>query len=131
MYYEYQKSFALKGAAGAEKIKGLMEGLRSDPPREIQGSDVTVIKDYLVRKLYKPVSGEQEELSGLPPSNVLQFYTSDDVKVSVRPSGTEPKIKFYFGLRIPVSGSISETRALLNEKAAEVSDDVFKRCGLN
>ncbi len=130
MYFEYQKSFALKGAAGAEKIKALMEDLRADPPREISGSQVTVIKDYLARKVIKPASGEQEELSGLPQSNVLQFYTADDVKVSVRPSGTEPKIKFYFGLRVPVSGSISETRALLDEKAAKVSNDVFKRCGL-
>jgi phosphoglucomutase len=130
MYLEYQKSFALKGAAGAEKIKALMEALREDPPGKISGSEVIVIKDYLTRKLIKPGTGE-EEFSGLPVSNVLQFFTADDVKVSVRPSGTEPKIKFYFGLKVPVSGSIEETRALLNKKAQKVSEDVFKRCGLN
>jgi phosphoglucomutase len=131
MYLEYQKSFALRGAEGAKEIKALMEELRSHPPRKISGSEVTLIKDYLEGRLLRPGAGKSEELSGFPPSDVLQFYTADDVKVSVRPSGTEPKIKFYFGLRIPVSGSIENTGTLLDEKAEKVSGDIFERCGLS
>lgn len=130
MYLEYQKSFALKGAEGAQKIKALMQDLRKNPPDSIAGGKVTVIKDYLFKKVTRSDDGSEEVIAGLPESNVIQFYTDDNIKVSVRPSGTEPKIKFYFALKMPVSGSTEKTNSLLKEKAVKVSDEVFRRCGL-
>ncbi|KPJ86852.1 MAG: hypothetical protein AMS17_10695, partial [Spirochaetes bacterium DG_61] len=59
-----------------------------------------------------------------------QFYTGDGVKVSARPSGTEPKIKFYFGFSMPMVGSIKETKRTLDDKYNRVSEELLKRCGL-
>ena len=90
--YGYRKeglvSVVRKGKSGAEEIAAIMAGLRADPPKDLCGSPVTKIIDYL-----------EPEKTGQPKSNVLQiFYEAGDV-VSVRPSGTEPKIKFYFGAK--------------------------------
>lgn len=79
-------SLVRKGKTGAEEIRQIMADLRSCPPVEIVGSKVIKVIDY-----------EQPEKTGMPKSNVLQFFNADGDVVSVRPSGTEPKIKFYFG----------------------------------
>ena len=75
-----------EGKEGAEEIAGIMVEMRNNPPKALAGSPVVKVIDYL-----KP------EETGLPSSNVLQFYSAEGDVVSVRPSGTEPKIKFYFG----------------------------------
>ena len=90
--YGYRKeglvSVVRKGISGAEEIRNMMAALRSDPPKELCGSPVTKVIDYL-----------EPEKTGQPSSNVLQFFDEAGDVVSVRPSGTEPKIKFYFGAK--------------------------------
>ena len=81
-------SIVRKGISGAAEIKKIMDELRSNPPKELCGSPVTKVIDYL-----------EPEKTGLPSSNVLQFFDEAGDVVSVRPSGTEPKIKFYFGAK--------------------------------
>ncbi len=82
------------GKSGADEIKAMMERFRSDRPKEIAGSPVVLTKDYAVLKTYD-AEGNAAELDMPEKSNVLQWFTADGLKVSVRPSGTEPKIKFY------------------------------------
>lgn len=84
-----------KGAEGAAEIKSMMEGYRNNPPKEIAGSRVVMLNDYLAQLSTDLVTGRQTRLL-LEKSNVLQFFLADGTKISVRPSGTEPKIKFYF-----------------------------------
>lgn len=86
------------GKSGAEEIKAMMDNFRANPPKEIGGSAVSLIKDYEALKQ----TGAEGKVSGLDmpePSNVLQFFTEDGTKISVRPSGTEPKIKFYIEVK--------------------------------
>lgn len=87
LYKESLISLTKKGKAGLEEIQAMMKGYRENPPASIAGSPVVKVIDY-----------NKPEETGLPKSNVLQFYTEDGSVVSVRPSGTEPKIKFYFGV---------------------------------
>jgi phosphoglucomutase len=84
-----------KGAEGAAEIKMMMEGYRNNPPAMISGSKVIRINDYLTQVSSDIATGKKNPLK-LPKSDVLQFFLSDGTKISVRPSGTEPKIKFYF-----------------------------------
>lgn len=97
-YWERLISVVKKGKAGAEEIQQMMADYRSNPPKQINGSDVVMIKDYQASNC-KDVKKGEESVIDLPKSNVLQFFTEDGSKVSVRPSGTEPKIKFYFGVK--------------------------------
>ena len=83
-----------KGQKGAEEIQNMMKNFRQSPPEQLGGSKVSTIKDYKTQEAKNVASGEVSEID-LPVSNVLQFVTEDDTIVSVRPSGTEPKIKFY------------------------------------
>ena len=76
----------------------MMENFRKNPPKTLGGSDVTFIHDYQFQKTIHLKTGTSEPIL-LPISNVLQFITDDGSKISVRPSGTEPKIKFYFGVK--------------------------------
>lgn len=90
--YGYRKesltSLVRKGKSGVEEIAAIMSGYRQNPPKDLAGSAVVRVVDYL-----------EPEKTGLPKSNVLQFFSKDGDVVSVRPSGTEPKIKFYFGAK--------------------------------
>ena len=129
-YLEYQRSFVLKGIEGAEKIKGIMERLRENPPAEIDGAKVVLIKDFLKQESIDKNNNLVEKIDGLPKSNVLQFYTLDNVKISIRPSGTEPKIKFYFAVNKDFSGNLLEMKNYLNNKYKKVSEDLFRMCGL-
>ncbi len=97
-YKEKLKSVTRKGKEGAEEIKKMMESLRSDPPKIINHSGVVMIKDYL-KQSEIDLENHTEQKINLPKSDVLQFYLKDGSKISVRPSGTEPKIKFYFSVR--------------------------------
>jgi len=84
-----------KGAEGAAEIKSMMEGYRTSPPVSIAGSRVARINDYQLQVSTDPATGIKTPLD-FEKSNVLQFFLADGTKISVRPSGTEPKIKFYF-----------------------------------
>jgi len=86
-----------KGKSGAEEIQKMMEGFRDDPPKTLGGSPVREIRDYLEQFSLNTLTGEKSSID-LPKSNVLQFLLEDGSKISVRPSGTEPKIKFYFSV---------------------------------
>lgn len=97
-YKEDLLSMTKKGKSGNEEIKQMMVDYRSNPPKEIAGSKVVYIKDYQLQTSTNLQTGNVEVIN-LPKSNVLQFFTEDGSKVSVRPSGTEPKIKFYFGVK--------------------------------
>lgn len=97
LYHESLKSITKQGLQGADEIKAMMEGFRNSPPSSLAGSQVTTIIDYL-EGVEKWSDGTQKAIQ-LPQSNVLQFITADGTKVSIRPSGTEPKIKFYFSVK--------------------------------
>jgi phosphoglucomutase len=96
-YKEDLLSITKKGKEGLEEIKQMMVNYRNHPPKEINGSKVICIKDYLLHEAKDCVTGKTERID-LPTSDVLQFYTEDGSKISVRPSGTEPKIKYYFAV---------------------------------
>lgn len=83
------------GKSGAEEIQQMMTNFRQNPPKEIGGSPLVCIKDYQTLLATNPATGETETLDFPAKSNVLQFFTVDSSKISIRPSGTEPKIKFY------------------------------------
>ncbi len=91
-----------KGRTGAEEIKKMMDQFRSSPPQSIAGSDVVLIHDYQMQKTFDQISDLRYDIT-LPKSNVIQYITADGTKVSLRPSGTEPKIKFYFSVREPLA----------------------------
>ena len=97
-YKEGLLSVVRKGKSGAEEIQQMMKDYRDNPPSEINGSKVVCIKDYKLHESTDLTTGKKEPIT-LPTSNVLQFFTADGNKVTVRPSGTEPKIKFYFGVK--------------------------------
>jgi phosphoglucomutase len=97
-YKESLLSITRKGQSGAAEIQQMMVSYRLHPPDEINGSRVIKIKDYKTG-VEKELDNGTETGIDLPKSNVLQFFTADDSVISVRPSGTEPKIKFYFGVR--------------------------------
>ncbi len=92
-------SVVRKGKSGAEEIIEMMKNFSSNPPKEIAGSKVTYIKDYETLKMTNVVTGEVTDLIMPTTANVLQYFTEDGTKISVRPSGTEPKIKFYIEVR--------------------------------
>jgi len=92
-------SVVRKGKSGVEEIAQMMHDFRSNPPKEIAGSKVSLIKDYETLKLTNIASGEVSDLIMPTTSNVIQYFTEDGSKISVRPSGTEPKIKFYIEVR--------------------------------
>ncbi len=92
-------SVVRKGKSGAEEIVQMMRNFRTNPPKEIAGSKVSVIKDYETLKMTNVSSAAVSELDFPCTSNVLQYFTEDGTKISVRPSGTEPKIKFYIEVR--------------------------------
>lgn len=91
-----QKSFTCEGQSGIEKIKAITEELRANPPAEIAGSKVAVIKD-IKSSVCKNLKTNEETKINLPKSNVLCYYLEDGDSLIVRPSGTEPKIKIYIG----------------------------------
>jgi phosphoglucomutase len=101
-YKEHLISVVRKGKAGAEEIQAMMDNFRSTPPTALAGSEVCMIKDY-AESVSKNVTNNTEEVIDLPKSNVIQFFTKDGDKITVRPSGTEPKIKFYFSVKAPLN----------------------------
>ncbi len=113
-YKEGLVSITRPGLDGVAQIERMMREFRSNPPREILGSPVVKVRDILK----EPVDGER--------SNVLQFFTADGTKVSVRPSGTEPKIKFYFGVCAPLASvdDFDRTETLLDTKIEEIKREL-------
>ena len=96
-YKESQTALTFKGIEGAEKIKLIMDNLRSNPPMELAGLKVLEFRDYQAN-IVKDFRNNETRETGLPKSNVLYFDLENSSWCCVRPSGTEPKIKFYFGV---------------------------------
>ncbi|MFK7932252.1 MAG: phospho-sugar mutase, partial [Saprospiraceae bacterium] len=122
-----EKLIAIKraGKAGAEEIQALLKNLRENPPSALGGSKVLTIKDYQSSESKDMASGKIEKID-LPQSNVLQFFTEDGSIVSARPSGTEPKIKFYCSVNEPLT-SKAEYNAVatkLDEKLDQILTDL-------
>jgi phosphoglucomutase len=113
-----------KGKAGQEEIKEMMKSFRSNPPKTLGGSDVVRINDILDSTSVDLVSGHKNKIA-LPKSNVLQFYMEDGSKVTARPSGTEPKIKFYFSvnLKLKEADCYAEVKEKLDSKIEALKKD--------
>ena len=129
--YGYSKETTINvvkpGKSGADEIKAMMENFRANPPKEIGGSKVVLAKDY---KILKATDGEGNvtDLDMPETSNALQYFTEDGTKISVRPSGTEPKIKFY----VEVKGEMGCAKCYANAEAAalEKVEAVKKSLGI-
>ncbi len=131
IYLEYgfykEKLIAItkKGKSGAEEIQAMMDKFRSNPPAVIAGSKVITIKDYKSSESKNTADGAIEKMD-LPSSNVLQFFTEDGSIISARPSGTEPKIKFYCSVNEPLAsrGEFEAVEAKLDAKLNQVMMDL-------
>ncbi len=130
-YYEDLISLRKEGKAGADEIQQMMADLRNNPPASVGGAKPVVILDYktLVRRDLKSTKETIIEGRGIESSNVIQLLLEDGSKVSARPSGTEPKIKFYFSVHQPLEdpADFDSTRRALQEKVAAIQEDLGLR----
>lgn len=120
-YKEHLIAMVKKGMDGAAQIKQMMVDLRSNPLKEIDGSKVTFLCDYQSSIQKNLITGE-EIVMDIPKSNVLIYHTEDGTKVAARPSGTEPKIKFYFSVKAPLRNSknATEVERILDAKIQRI-----------
>ena len=118
-------SVVRKGKSGAEEIVAMMKSFRANPLKELAGSPVICVKDYDSLEALNPVTGEKSKLDMPVTSNVLQYFTADGSKVSIRPSGTEPKIKFYIEVRGIKMDSYADYDAA--NAAADVKIEAIKK----
>ncbi|AMJ66378.1 phospho-sugar mutase [Hymenobacter sp. PAMC 26628] len=125
LYQEDLISLTKKGQRGAEEIQEMMAGLRQRPPATIAGQPVVEIRDYQTGQIRDLRTGVATE-TGMESSNVLQFILEDGSKISARPSGTEPKIKFYFSVRHPLKSVVDFelTQRQAKEKIQAIIDDM-------
>ncbi|WP_430815078.1 phospho-sugar mutase [Carboxylicivirga sp. RSCT41] len=117
-----------EGKSGADEIKQLMTNFRTTPPQTLAGDKVSIIKDYSKLDAFHVLENRHEAIDLPGESNVLQFFTENGYKVSVRPSGTEPKIKFYMEVKVPMNSKDEFYPA--NEKADAIIDDIAKDLGI-
>ena len=110
---------------GQQQIAAMMESYRSNPPKAIAGSEVVQLLDYEKQSGKNPKTGESWKID-LPKSNVLQFILADGTKISARPSGTEPKIKFYFSVhtKLKSAAEFDATWKSLDDKIKGVISDM-------
>ena len=114
------------GKTGAEEIQAMMKEVRENPPVSLGGSKVDVVKDYATLEKTNLLAGTKEKMDMPTTSNVLQYFTEDRSKVSIRPSGTEPKIKFYIEVKTPMASPAEYdiAIALADEKIEAVKKDL-------
>ena len=110
-YADKGMNMVRKGREGAEEIKAMMRNFRENPPKELAGQTIVKILDYASLTSLDVASGKQSALEMPTTSNVLLYYTDGGIKLSIRPSGTEPKIKFYICVKEPVSKREDLTKA--------------------
>ncbi len=124
-YKEHLISITKKGMDGQEQIAAMMEAYRNNPPKVINGSDVVQLLDYELQKGTNPQTGEEWPIE-LPKSNVLQFILADGSSISARPSGTEPKIKFYFSVNTKLNSAaeFEKVNAAMEDKIKQVIEDM-------
>ena len=123
-YKDDIQSITLKGIEGLQKIQQIMDTLRKNPPAEIGGYTVLKARDYQADTIKDTVTGEVTK-TGLPSSNVLYYDLSDDAWVCVRPSGTEPKVKFYYGIKGNSLADAEEKSAKLGEEVLAMIDAIL------
>lgn len=124
-YLEHLISITKKGMRGQEEIAEMMQGYRNNPPKVINGSPVVQLLDYQLQVGKNLQTGESHDIT-LPKSNVLQFILEDGTQISARPSGTEPKIKFYFSVNTKLQSKekYDETHAMLEARIKGIIDDM-------
>ena len=124
-YYENLISLTKKGMNGQKEIADMMTGFRNNPPATIYGAKVITLLDYQLQIGTNLLTGETFPIS-LPKSNVLQFLTEDGTKISARPSGTEPKIKFYFSVNTQLNDreEFDVKYAALQKKIADIIEEL-------
>ena len=131
MEYGYSHEFTINverpGKSGADEIQQMMKNFRSNPPKELGGSVINVYKDFQSLELTK-ADGSKEKMDMPDTSNVLQWFCTDGTKVSVRPSGTEPKIKFY--LEIKDTMNSASDFPVCEQRACEKIEAIKKSLGL-
>lgn len=123
-YKESLQSITLKGKQGIEQIQHILASFRSHPPKEIAGIKVEAIEDYQTSEKTSIETNTVEAIT-LPKSNVLKFYLADGSWFAIRPSGTEPKVKFYFGVTGKSLKESEEKNQLIKEKVMELVDDLL------
>jgi phosphoglucomutase len=129
-YYEGLISLTKKGKAGADEIQQMMADFRANPPKTLAGSPVIRMDDYKALTTSDFTNGTSNSIPsgemGIEPSNVLQFFTEDGTKFTCRPSGTEPKIKFYVGVRAALEKNedFDSVYASLKEKVKAIGEEL-------
>ncbi|MDE6504182.1 MAG: phospho-sugar mutase, partial [Muribaculaceae bacterium] len=116
------------GKSGADEIVAMMKNFRANPPKSLGGGRVVVVKDYADLNKTDMTTGKIEKMDMPVTSNVLQYFTEDGTKISIRPSGTEPKIKFYIEVRGHM-GSPADYEKAIKEADAKI-DEVKKDLGI-
>jgi phosphoglucomutase len=128
LYQEDLHSLTLTGAEGSKKIDEIMDRFRNSPPLEFRGIKVVGILDIENLLTKNLVAGTEEKITYLPSSNVLQFILSDGSKITMRPSGTEPKIKFYFSVKEKVEGNaLPDRKASIRKKLDSLRKDFLEK----
>jgi phosphoglucomutase len=124
-YLEHLISITKKGMRGQEEIAEMMQDYRNNPPKKINGVPVVQLLDYQLQVGKNLVTGENWDIT-LPKSNVLQFLLNDGTKISARPSGTEPKIKFYFSVNTKLARKedYDATHEMLMNRIKAVIEDM-------
>jgi phosphoglucomutase len=124
-YKEYLISLTKKGKDGANEIKQMMTDLRENPLKEINGQRVLMVEDYQSSMAKNLLTGEEETLK-IPKSNVLIYYLEDGTKICARPSGTEPKIKFYFSVNDTLDHvhNAKQVEAMLDGKIKNIIEEM-------
>jgi phosphoglucomutase len=124
-YKEKLINIVRKGKEGADEIKAMMNGYRNDPPEKINNSRVVIVNDYETQVSQDILNGTKTNIN-LIKSDVLQFILADGTKISVRPSGTEPKIKFYISVNTKLysSDKFEETEKILDKRIQDIISDM-------
>jgi phosphoglucomutase len=124
--HEAGVSLVRKGKSGAEEIVAIMKEFRANPPKQLASSKVVLVKDYADLSVKDLTNGTQSKMDMPTTSNVLQFFTEDGSKVSVRPSGTEPKIKFYVEVKgkMETNADYAKANAEAEAKIAQIKKDL-------
>lgn len=124
-YKEYLVSITKKGIEGLAEINQMMVDMRTNPLKEINGERIVIMEDYKTSVATNLLTGETENMS-IPKSDVLIYYTEDGAKIAARPSGTEPKIKFYVSVNAELESvaDFDEVNALLDTKIKRILEDL-------
>ena len=122
-YKDVIQAVTMKGIEGLQKIQEIMTTLRQNPPAEFAGHKVTAVRDYKLDEITDLATGEKKP-TGLPNSNVLYYELTDDAWVCVRPSGTEPKVKFYYGVKGTSLADADEKSDAMGKAVLEMVDSM-------